>query len=327
MIEAVALLIVGLLLLVYSADKFVIGAAATASYLGVSSMVVGLIVIGFGTSAPEMVVSAIAAMKGNPNLALGNAVGSNITNIALVLGVGIIVSPLLICSNTVKREMPILLFVTVFVLLLMLDGEQSRTDGMILIASMFAMTIWLAWLGLRQSKGNDILEDEFKAEMPDDISKKAALLWLMFGMIMLPVASILMVDGATTIAEMMGMGDVVIGLTIVALGTSLPELSSTIACMRKQEHDLALGNIVGSNMFNLLGVLGISASIKSYKLPDDFLSTDYLVMLDLTLALVIFSLFYVVRKKPIPRFVGYLFVISYCAYMFWLYQRSLTSLS
>ncbi|MBL4660511.1 MAG: calcium/sodium antiporter [Alcanivoracaceae bacterium] len=322
MIEAVALLIVGLLLLVYSADKFVIGAAATARYLGVSSMVVGLIVIGFGTSAPEMVVSAIAAMKGNPGLALGNAVGSNITNIALVLGVGIIVSPLLICSNTVKREMPILLFVTVFVLLLMLDGEQSRTDGVILIASMFVMTIWLAWLGLRQSKGNDILEDEFEAEMPDDVSKTAALLWLLFGMIMLPVASILMVDGATTLARMMGMSDVVIGLTIVALGTSLPELSATVACMRKQEHDLALGNIVGSNMFNLLGVLGISASIKSYKLPDDFLLTDYLVMLDLTLALVIFSLVYVVRKKPIPRFVGYLFVISYCAYMFWLYQRS-----
>lgn len=285
-------------------------------------MVVGLIVIGFGTSAPEMVVSAIAAMKGNPHLALGNAIGSNITNIALVLGMGIIVSPLMISSETVKREMPILLLISLFVLLLMWDGEQSRSDGLLLIASMFAMTIWMAWLGLRQSKQKDILEDEFEAEMPHDVSKKAAWLWLLFGMIMLPVASILMVDGATTIAKMLGMSDVLIGLTIVALGTSLPELSATIACMRKSEHDLALGNIVGSNMFNLLGVLGISASIKSYQLPTNFLSTEYLVMMDLTLALLIFSLMYVVKKKPIPRLVGVLFVISYFAYMFWLYLRA-----
>jgi len=319
MIEAIALLIVGLILLVYSADKFVLGAAATATYLGVSSMLVGLIVIGFGTSAPEMVVSAIAAMKGSPGLALGNAVGSNITNIALVLGVGIIVSPLLICSNTVKREMPILLLVTVFVLWLMWDGELSRVDGVLLISSMFAMTLWMAWLGLRKSKNKDILEEEFEAEMPQDVSKKAAWLWLLFGIVMLPVASMLMVHGATTIAKMLGMSDVVIGLTIVALGTSLPELSATIACMKKNEHDLALGNIVGSNMFNLLGVLGISASIKSFKLPENFLSTNYLVMLDLTLALLIFSLIYVARNKAMPRAIGVFFVLSYCMFYLWLY--------
>jgi len=316
MFEAAAYLIIGLILLVYSADKFVMGAASTASHLGVSTMVVGLIIIGFGTSAPEMVVSAIAAMQGSPGLALGNAVGSNITNIALVLGVGIAVSPLLISSNTVKREMPILLFVTLFVLLLMWDGEQSRLDGVILIASMFSLTLWMAWVGLKQSK-NDILKDEIEAEMRHDISKKAAWLWLLFGMIMLPVASHFMVHGASTIARMMGMSEVDIGLTVIALGTSLPELSATIACMKKQEHDLALGNIIGSNMFNLLGVLGISASIKAYSIPEDFLSTDYLVMLDLTLALLIFSLIYVVRKKPIPRFVGIMFLISYVVYNIW----------
>ncbi len=321
MVEAVALLIVGLALLVYAADKFVIGAAATATYMGVSSMVVGLIVIGFGTSAPEMVVSAIASLKGNPHLALGNAVGSNITNIALVLGVGIMVSPLMICSDTVKREMPILLLVTLFVLFLMWDGVQSRLDGVLLIFSMVVMTAWMAWLGLRKPKEKDILEGEFEAEMPQDVSKKAAWLWLLFGMVMLPIASMLMVQGATTIAKMMGMSDVVIGLTIVALGTSLPELSATVACMKKNEHDLALGNIVGSNMFNLLGVLGISASIKSYNLPDSFLSTDYLVMIDLTLALLIFSLIFASKNRPIPRLVGVLFFACYCGYNFWLYQR------
>lgn len=321
MIEAVAYLVVGLVLLVYSADKFIVGAAATASYLGVSSMVVGLIVIGFGTSAPEMVISAIAAMQGNSGLALGNAIGSNITNVALVLGVGIMVSPLLICSNTVKREMPILLLVSLFVLWLMWDGVLSKLDGLLLLLAMFAMTLWMAWLGLRESKDVDILEEEIEAEMPQDVSKKAAWLWLLFGIVMLPVASILMVKGATNIAQMLGMSDVVIGLTIVALGTSLPELSATIACMRKGEHDLALGNIVGSNMFNLLGVLGISASIKSFKLPENFLSTDYLVMLDLTLALLIFSLVCVARNKPIPRAIGLLLFVSYCAYNYWIYLR------
>lgn len=322
MIEALAYLILGLILLVYSADKFIMGAAATATYLGVSSMVVGLIVIGFGTSAPEMVISAIAAMQGKSGLALGNAVGSNITNIALVLGVGIVVSPLLICSNTVKREMPILLLVSLFVLWLMWDGELTRVDGVILLLAMLVMTLWMAWLGLRESKEKDILEEEFEAEMPHGVSKKAAWLWLLFGMLMLPIASIMMVKGATSIAEMLGMSDVVIGMTIVALGTSLPELSATVSCMKKGEHDLALGNIVGSNMFNLLGVLGISASIKTFKLPADFLSTDYLVMLDLTFALLIFSLIYVARNKPIPRFIGYIFIISYCAFNYWLYQRS-----
>lgn len=321
MIEAVVFLIVGLILLVYSADKFIMGAAATATYLGISSMVVGLIVIGFGTSAPEMVISAIAAMQDNPQLALGNAVGSNITNIALVLGVGIAVSPLMICSNTVKREMPILLLISLFVLWLMWDGELSQLDGLILLLGMLAMTLWMAWLGLRESKEKDILKDEFEAEMPQDVSKRAAWLWLMFGMIMLPLASILMVKGATNIAQMLGISDVVIGLTIVALGTSLPELSATIACMRKGEHDLALGNIVGSNMFNLLGVLGISSAIKSFKLPEDFLAKDYLVMLDLTFALLIFSLVFVARKKPIPRAVGFLFLLSYCAFNIWLFQR------
>jgi len=174
---------------------------------------------------------------------------------------------------------------------------------------------------LRESKVVDTLEEEFEAELPQGVSKKAAWLWLLFGVIMLPVASILMVKGATSIAYMLGMSDVIVGLTIVALGTSLPELSATVACMRKGEHDLALGNIVGSNMFNLLGVLGISASIKSFKLPENFLSTDYLVMLDLTLALLIFSLVYVARNKPIPRLIGFMFFISYCAFNYWLYLR------
>jgi cation:H+ antiporter len=174
---------------------------------------------------------------------------------------------------------------------------------------------------LRESKTKDKLEEEFEAEMPQDVSKKAAWLWLFFGIFMLPIASILMVKGASNIASMLGMSEVMVGLTIVALGTSLPELSATIACMRKSEHDLALGNIVGSNMFNLLGVLGISASIESFKLPDDFLSTDYLVMLDLTFALLIFSLIYVAKGKPIPRAIGYLFVICYCAFNYWLYLR------
>ena len=287
------LIIGGLVLLIFGGNWLLKSAVSLSLKLKISKVVVGMTVVSFATSAPELIVSINAALNNSSDLALGNAVGSNITNIALVLGVGIAVSPLLICSNTVKREMPILLLVSLFVLWLMWDGSLTRLDGFILLAAMFVMTIWMAWLGLRESKNKDKLKEEFEAEMPHGVSKKAAWLWLLFGICMLPIASILMVKGASSIAYMLGMTEVMVGLTIVALGTSLPELSATIACMRKSEHDLALGNIVGSNMFNLLGVLGISASIKSFELPENFLSTDYLVMLDLTFALLIFSLIFI----------------------------------
>jgi len=321
MLLAALALIFGLVLLVYSADRFIAGAAVSAHYLGVSSMVIGLIIIGFGTSAPEMVVSAMASWQGNSELALGNAVGSNITNTSLVLGIGILIAPLLVSSETVKRELPLLIGVTFLALFLMLDGEQSRIDGIILLSCMALVTFWLGWLGTRQRDEPDALREHVQQELAVEMSKVSALGWLAFGIVMLPLASHFMVYGATEIAHALGVPDVVIGLTIVALGTSLPELAATIASAVKKEHDLLLGNIVGSNIFNLLGVLGISAAINPYRLPEGFLEHDYLFMTALTISFAIISWWYVRQHKVLSRPIGLLLLLCYGGYMTWLATR------
>lgn len=307
----------GLAMLIYAADKFVLGAASTAKHMGVSTMLVGLIIVGFGTSAPEMVVSAIASFKGNSGLALGNAVGSNITNIALVLGVGLLIVPMSIKSQTIKREMPILLVVTLMVLFLLIDLKLSFIDGIILITSMFIVTGFLLFIGVNSDK--DEFSDEFEAEYNLDITVKRAIVYLIIGIIMMPIASQLMVKGATDIAVQFGVSDMVIGLTIVALGTSLPELAATIASAMKKEHDLAIGNIVGSNMFNLLGVIGISGLIREYEFTAHFIKYDYFYMLMLTVFLFLASVYFVLKDRFISRVIGVILLLMYVSYMVWLY--------
>ncbi len=321
MLLAALALILGLVLLVYSADRFIAGAAVSAHYLGVSSMVIGLIIIGFGTSAPEMVVSAVASWQGSSELALGNAVGSNITNTSLVLGVGILVMPLMVSSKTVRREIPLLIMVTLAVFVLMLDGEQSRLDGVLLLSAMVLVTLWLGWIGTRAELSKDVFDDEVLSEIPTDMSKVTAFWWLAFGIVMLPVASHFMVYGATEIAHALGVLDVVIGLTIVALGTSLPELAAAVASALKKEHDLLLGNIIGSNMFNLLGVLGISATINPYRLPEGFLHQDYLFMTMLTASFWVVAWWCVKQGKTLSRPIGLLLLLCYGGYMTWLATR------
>lgn len=317
LINSLLYLAVGLVLLIYAADKFVLGAASTAKHMGVSTMLVGLIIVGFGTSAPEMVVSAIASFKGNSGLALGNAVGSNITNIALVLGVGLLIVPMSIKSQTVKREMPILLVVTLLVLFLLIDLKLSFSDGVILITSMFIVTGFLLFIGIKSD--HDEFSDEFEAEYNLDISIKRAVVYLILGIIMLPIASQIMVIGATDIAVQFGVSDMVIGLTVVALGTSLPELAATIASAMKKEHDLAIGNIVGSNMFNLLGVIGISGLIREYEFSAHFINYDYFYMLMLTVFLFLASVYFVLKDRFISRMIGLVLVLMYISYMVWLY--------
>ncbi len=312
-------LLMGLVLLVYSADKFIMGAATTAKLLGVSTMMVGLIVIGFGTSAPEMVVSAIASMKGNPGIALGNAVGSNITNIALVLGIGLIIAPMAVKSQVVKREMPILIVASMLTFVLLFDLELDTVDGVILIVAMGVVTVLLGVLGLRE--GKDVLRDEIEAELNTEMSLKVALAWLVFGIIMLPVASQLMVTSATDIAKHFGVSDLIIGLTIVALGTSLPELAATIASVLKKEHDLAIGNIVGSNIFNLLGVIGISGLIANNTFSADFIRFDYIYMMLLIVFLQLVSVYFVVKDRFISRIIGIILLSLYVGYMIWLYIK------
>lgn len=317
MLYSLLYLAFGLGLLIYAADKFVLGAASTAKHMGVSTMLVGLIIVGFGTSAPEMVVSAIASFKGNSGLALGNAVGSNITNIALVLGVGLLIVPMSIKSQTVKREMPILLLVSLLVFFLLIDLTLSFSDGVILIIGMFVVTGFLLYIGIKTDK--DEFSDELEAEFDLDISIKRAMIYLLMGIIMLPVASQVMVIGATDIATHFGVSDMVIGLTIVALGTSLPELAATISSALKKEHDLAIGNIVGSNIFNLLGVIGISGLIREYSFSAHFIKYDYFYMLMLTVVLFLASVYFVLKDQFISRVIGVVLLVMYATYMIWLY--------
>ncbi len=318
MLESLSYLVIGLVLLIIAADKFVLGAASTAKHMGVSTMLVGLIIVGFGTSAPEMVVSAIASFKGNSGLALGNAVGSNITNIALVLGAGLLIVPMSIQSQTIKREMPILLIVSLLVLFLLMDLELSFLDGVVMIIAMLVVTGFLTIIGIKGDR--DEFSDEIEAEFDLDISLKKASILLVFGIVFLPIASQLMVKGATDIAVHFGVSDMVIGLTIVALGTSLPELAAMIASALKKEHDLAIGNIVGSNIFNLLGVIGISGMIRDYSFTAHFIQYDYFYMLVLTVFLFLASVYFVLKDRFISRMIGVVLLVLYVSYMIWLYM-------
>lgn len=285
---AIAAVIVGLALLVWSADKFVDGAAATAKYFGMPALLIGMVIVGFGTSAPEMVVSALAAVAGKPGIALGNAYGSNITNIALILGITALISPIAVQSQVLKRELPILTLVTVFAASQLWDGELSRSDAVILL-SLFAVLVgWTIWQGMKQKA------DAFGAEVADELKQhelglKPAIFWLVVGLLLLIVSSRLLVWGAVDIAHTLGVSDLIIGLTIVAVGTSLPELASSIIAARKGEHEIALGNILGSNLFNTLAVVGIAGSISPLTVSAELLNRDVLVMLGLTVSLFVFG--------------------------------------
>jgi len=281
MLTAIIQLVAGFLLLVWGADRLVAGASATARNLGVSPLVIGLTIIGFGTSAPELVVSAVATLQGNSGLAVGNAIGSNIANMGLVLGATALIYPLRLESTALKREYPMLLLIMLVCFLMGLNGEYSHTEGWILLGGLLAVIIWIIRIGLHRPP-SDPLAKEFEAEIPRDTPPKVALFWLIVGLIVLPVSSKFLVDGAVTIAQVLGVTDVVIGLTIVALGTSLPELATAITAALRKEDDLAIGNIIGSNIFNLLGVLGIAAVLRPVEIAPIILARDFPAMFLIT---------------------------------------------
>ncbi|MFM5230258.1 calcium/sodium antiporter [Aeromonas media] len=309
-------LIAGLALLVWSADKFVDGAAATARYAGMPPLLIGMVIIGFGTSAPEMVVSALASMQGNPGLALGNAYGSNITNIALILGLTALISPIAVSSQVVRKEIPILLGITLLTGALLIDGHLGRSDALIL-GGVFVMLLgWSIWTGIK-GKG-DALDADVNVEIDSEaMPLKKAIFWLIVGLVLLVGASRLLVWGAVTIAQAFGISDLVIGLTIVAVGTSLPELASSLMAIKKKEHDLALGNVLGSNLFNTLAVVGIAAGIAPLDVDPAVLSRDWSLMMGLTLLLLVMCLG---RKGQgrINRVEGGILLCIFVAYTGWL---------
>jgi cation:H+ antiporter len=306
----------GLLLLVWSADRFVDGAAATARHFGMPPLLIGMVIVGFGTSAPEMVVSALASLQGNPGIALGNAFGSNITNIALILGLTALLSPIAVQSQVVRKEMPILIAVTLFTAWLLADLDLSRQDAVLLLGVFFALMGWSIWQGLKQKA--DALGTEMAVEL-DAHAKPlgSAVLWLVVGLILLIVSSRFLVWGAVEVAHAFGVSDLIIGLTIVAIGTSLPELASSLIAVRKGEHDIALGNVIGSNLFNTLAVVGIAGVISPLAVPAEVLSRDILTMTLLTLILFVFCYGFR-RPGRINRVEGGLLVVSFVAYTLYL---------
>ncbi|MDX1505375.1 MAG: calcium/sodium antiporter [Spongiibacter sp.] len=312
MLLTVAALILGLILLVWSADRFVIGASATAAILGVSPLVVGILVVGIGTSAPEMLVSGIAAFDGQPGLAVGNALGSNITNIALILGITALYIPLRVQSKLVTREIPLLMLVMIIGYVLLRDGVLDFIDGAVLLTG-FGLVILRQLWEAKHSRG-DAIEAEFEAEIPRDMTLPVALGWLLLGLILLMGSARILVWSAVELATAFGVSDLVIGLTVVAIGTSLPELAASVAAARKNEHDIAIGNVVGSNLFNLLGVMALPGVIAPGPVDAAVISRDYPLMLGLT------ALFYLVafgprKERRIRRAEGGMLVVIYFAYL------------
>ncbi|UFS56162.1 calcium/sodium antiporter [Comamonadaceae bacterium M7527] len=306
--------VIGLALLVMSADKFVDGAAAIANHYGMSPLLIGMVIVGIGTSAPEMVVSAFAALNNNPGLALGNAYGSNISNIALILGITALISPIPVQSQVLRKELPILTFVTLLAGFQLLDGHLSAMDAWVLVATLVVVMFWL----IRQSMGSTgdemsqaAVEEAGEHHMP---AQKAWLL-VIGGLVVMMASSRTLVWGAENMAKAFGVSDLVIGLTVVAIGTSLPELVSSVIAARKQQHALALGNILGSNLFNTLGVVGIAGAITPAVVDPSLMTRDFPVMLLLTLSLFVVGMGFKGKPGRINKPEGALLVLAYAGYM------------
>lgn len=304
----------GLVLLVWSAERFVEGAAATSRRLGVSPLLIGMLVLGFGTSAPELMVSALAAGQGNPGLALGNAYGSNIANIGLILGLVALASPLSVHSGVIRRELPLLGGVTLLSALLMWGGVIGRMEGSLLLA-LLAAFILFSILQARQA-GPDALAAETEESLAvKPMSLKAGLVWTLVGLLLLIVSSRILVWGAVAIAQGFGVSDLIIGLTVVAVGTSLPELAASVSALRRGEHDLVLGNVVGSNLFNTLGVVGLAAVIRPIEVGSEVLLRDWSLMAVMTALMVVFAMGWRGRPGRINRLEGAVLLTLFLGYM------------
>ncbi len=313
MTTAFLAIVFGLALLVWSADRFVEGSAATARHFGMPPLLIGMVIVGFGTSAPEMVVSTISASQGNPGIALGNAYGSNITNIALILGLTALISPIAVHSQVLRKELPILTAVTALAAWQLWDGDISRNDALVLLGVLGGLMAWTIWQGMQ--KNADALAREMEQELEiRDMPLRRAVVWLIVGLTFLIASSRILVWGAVEIARGFGVSDLIIGLTIVAIGTSLPELASSIIATRKGEHDIALGNIIGSNLFNTLAVVGIAGIIHPMTVGPEVFSRDIMVMAALTISLFIIGYGFRGRQGRVNRIEGAILLACYIGY-------------
>ncbi len=319
MLLSVLAVIIGLALLVWSSDRFVDGASAIAANLGMSPLIIGITIVGMGTSAPEMLVSGIASWQGNPSLGVGNALGSNIANIALILGVTALVAPLVISSGLIRLELPVLMIGMLLALALIWDGYLSFADGLILFSLLFVVMGILLY-DATHARASDALVAELADEVEVDMPLGKAVMWFLVGLIVLLASARMLVWGAVNVATAIGVSDLVIGLTIVAIGTSLPELAASIVSARKGESDMAVGNVIGSNLFNLFGVMALPGLISPAPLPPAVLTRDYPLMLALTAALFFMAFRFraSTTARRINRFEGLALIAVFFAYQAWI---------
>lgn len=305
-------------MLSWSADRFVYGASALAKNFGIAPMMIGLTIVAMGSSAPEIVVAATAALNGSTDTAVGNALGSNITNIALVLGITAIIKPILVSSTTLKRELPMMLIITLIGVYFLADNELSFIEGVVLITLFILVIAGMAVLSFTVDK-NDPLVAETETEIPSNVANSTALLWIAVGLILLPLSAHFLVESAVSIARLFGISELIIGLTIIAIGTSLPELAASVAGVMKGEDDLALGNIIGSNIFNLLAVLAMPGLISPGLIDSEASSRDSLVMLGLSILLFVFC-FNLRGTRRINRFEAAAFLVIFVGYQYVLFS-------
>lgn len=320
MVTSFVILILGFAALVWSADRFVYGAAALAKNFGVPTLIVGLTVVAMGSSAPEMMVSASAALANKTDTAVGNAVGSNITNILLVLGITALLRPLSVSLSTLKREIPLVLLVSIATWYIFSDNYFSFFEGAALLFGFVVFIGGLIFVSLRAKNQDDPFVSEACDEVPDNVPTKKAVFWLVVGMILLPVSSHFLVGSAVDIAKYFGLSDLVIGLTIIAIGTSLPELAASIAGVLKNEDDLALGNIVGSNIFNILAVLPLAGLINPSVIDASVANRDVIIMIGATLALIAMSLNFRGQRR-INRIEGGLLIVAFMIYQGYIFSQ------
>lgn len=308
---AIIAVILGLAVLVWSADTFIDGATDLAVRFNMPSFLIGVVILGIGTSAPEMVVSALAALSGSPSLALGNAYGSNIINITLVLGATALISPILIRSDVIRHDLMLLIAVTALAAYQLADGNLSFTDGAILIAALVIVLLIQIFLSLRNNTDAEVNPNK-------EVNILKPLGTLVLGLALLIASSRAIVWGAVELATFWGMSELLIGLTIVSIGTSLPELVASIAAARRGEHDMALGNVIGSNLFNTLGVVGLAAIIQPMNVDPQILSRDMLMVGIATALLFVLSIVAFKRQGQMKYLSGIILIISFVGYSAWL---------
>ncbi len=314
MLLSVLVVLMALLVLVFSADWFVLGATALARHLGMSTLLIGMLVIGFGTSAPELMVSTMASLQNSPQLALGNAFGSNISNIALIIALAALIRPMPVQRKVILEELTGLSVITLISGLLLINAVISRLDALILLFLFFVIVIW----SIRRHRLLDepFITPETTAPQPaaSVLSLQRSLFLLLVGLVLLIGSSKALVWSAVRIAAHFGLSELVIGLTVVAIGTSLPELASTVMAARRGEHEMAMGNILGSNVFNTLLIVGVAGSIRPIPVALEVVTRDFPVMMGLTLSLYLFGLGRGGRKGVISRANGAVLLLVYCTY-------------